>query len=384
MSARIVESSNADIPLEGLTVAAEFHDTWLNEVNSNSQGLVNFTFFIPDSHPLGQIDTILYFNGSSTLHNTITLISTITVRSSTLITVDNITENPAAGEIFNVTGTLTSSNGSAIIDRQGNTLAPSLIFEIDGDDDTFTVLSSNVELNGSWSASIRLDLTFPRGTHNISATFTPNVNYYQSSTGLGFFDSRGYSLLTIVSPLDLDPDSRIVRGEEMNISLSLIDNSASPVDSVVVSIIVDGVIISNVTTGSSGLANTSFVVDSNRVAGPMEINVIFSGIEGTTGLVGDETSTRVIVLAPTVIEITDITGSSISGESVTFHGTLLDEHGDPLIENGVESGGVIHLSIDGSDVGAIYTALSNSSTGIWSITYDLPFCLLYTSDAADE
>ena len=76
------------------------------------------------------------------------------------------------------------------------------------------------------------DLTFPRGTHNISATFTPNVNYYQSSTGLGFFDSRGYSLLTIVSPLDLDPDSRIVRGEEMNISLSLIDNSASPVDSV--------------------------------------------------------------------------------------------------------------------------------------------------------
>ena len=372
LSARIVESSNADIPLEGLTVAAEFHDTWLNEVNSNSQGLVNFTFFIPDSHPLGQIDTILYFNGSSTLHNTITLISTITVRSSTLITVDNITENPAAGEIFNVTGTLTSSNGSAIIDRQGNTLAPSLIFEIDGDDDTFTVLSSNVELNGSWSASIRLDLTFPRGTHNISATFTPNVNYYQSSTGLGFFDSRGYSLLTIVSPLDLDPDSRIVRGEEMNISLSLIDNSASPVDSVVVSIIVDGVIISNVTTDSSGLANTSFVVDSNRVAGPMEINVIFSGIEGTTGLVGDETSTRVIVLAPTVIEITDFTGSSISGESVTFHGTLLDEHGNPLIENGVESGGVIHLSIDGSDVGAIYTALSNSSTGIWSITYDLP------------
>ena len=69
----------------------------------------------------------------------------------------------------------------------------------------------------------------------------------------------------------------------------------------------------------------------------MEINVIFSGIEELTGLVGDETSTRVIVLAPTVIEITDITGSSISGESVTFHGTLLDEHGDPLIENGVES-----------------------------------------------
>ena len=372
LTARIVESSNGDIPLQGLGVSAEFHDTWLDEVNSSSQGLVNFTFFIPDSHPLGQIDSIFYFNGSTTLHGTLTLISTITVRSSTLITVDNITDNPAAGELFNVSGTLTSSNGSAIIDRQGNTLAPSLIFEIDGEDDTFTVISSNVELDGSWSASIRLDLTFSRGTHNITATFTPNVNYYQSSTGTGIFDSRGYSLLTIVSPLDLDPDSRIVRGEEMNISLSLIDNSALPVDSVVISIIIDGSIISNVTTDLSGLANASILVDSNRVAGPMEISVIFSGIEGTTGLVGDESVTRVVVLAPTVIEITGITGSSIAGESVTFHGTLLDEHGQLLVEDGINSGGVIHLSIDGLDVGAIYTTLSNSSTGNWTINYELP------------
>ena len=148
----------------------------------------------------------------------------------------------------------------------------------------------------------------------------------------------------------------------MNISLSLIDNSALPVDSVLISVIVDGLTISNVTTNSLGLANASILVDPNRVAGPMEISVIFSGIEGTTGLVGDESVTRVVVLAPTVIEITEITGSSIAGESVTFHGTLLDEHGELLIEDGISSGGVIHLSIDGSDVGAIYTT-----------------CLLYTS-----
>ena len=67
LTARIVESSNGDIPLQGLGVSAEFHDTWLDEVNSSSQGLVNFTFFIPDSHPLGQIDSIFYFNGSTTL-----------------------------------------------------------------------------------------------------------------------------------------------------------------------------------------------------------------------------------------------------------------------------------------------------------------------------
>jgi len=377
LGARLVESSNDDLPLEGLSVSAEFHDTWLPEVSSNVQGLVNFTFFIPNDHPLGQINIIMYFNGSNTLHNTLTLISTITVRSPTVITLDNITDNPAAGESFNVSGTLTSNNGSSIIDRQGNTLAPSLTFQIDGQGDTFSVISSNVELDGSWSANIRLDLTFPRGSHDINATFTPNVNYYGSSVGDGFFDSRGYSLLTILSPLDLDPDSRIVRGEEMNISLSVIDNSALPVSLVVLDVIVDGIIISRVTTDSLGLANTSIIVNSTRIAGPMEINVMFSGIEGSTGLVGDESMTRVIVLAPTILEMTGVTGSAIAGESITFHGNLLDEYGQALLDEGVKTGGIIHLTVDGIDVGAIYSTQSNASTGEWSVTYNLPLDIDY-------
>jgi len=95
----------------------------------------------------------------------------------------------------------------------------------------------------------------------------------------------------------------------------------------------------------------------------MEIRVVFSGIEGSTGLVGDESITRVIVLAPTVLEITEVTGSAIAGETVTFHGTLLDEHGQSLLDQGVETGGVIHLTIDGIDVGAMYSTQSNYSTG---------------------
>ena len=114
------------------------------------------------------------------------------------------------------------------------------------------------------------------------------------------------------------------------------------------------------------------MVDSNRVAGPLEITVTFAGIEGSTGLIGDESITRVIVLAPTVVEINEITGSAIAGESITFHGTLLDEHGQALVDEGVETGGIIHLSIDGVDVGAIYSTQSNASTGEWSLTYNLP------------
>ncbi|MEC8914249.1 MAG: hypothetical protein VYA52_03390, partial [Candidatus Thermoplasmatota archaeon] len=87
---------------------------------------------------------------------------------------------------------------------------------------------------------------------------------------------------------------------------------------------------------------------------------------------GDESWTRVIILAPTELEITSITGSAIAGESVTFSGTLLDEHAQFLIHGGNPRGGIIHLEIDGATVGPVYSTQSNASTGEWSITYDLP------------
>ncbi len=42
------------------------------------------------------------------------------------------------------------------------------------------------------------------------------------------------------------------------------------------------------------------------------------------------------------------------------------------MENGVEEGGLIRLSIDRIDVGPLYTSVSNNSTGSWSISYDIP------------
>ena len=43
-----------------------------------------------------------------------------------------------------------------------------------------------------------------------------------------------------------------------------------------------------------------------------------------------------------------------------------------LKEDGNLSGGLIHLYIDGVDVGPAYTVFSNSTTGQWSITYQIP------------
>ena len=115
--ARLVESSDNDRQIGNATIGAKFHDTWLPAIQTNGVGVVNFSFAIPHSHPLGLIAITLFFNGSSTLHSTITTITTITVRSPTILTVDPITDNPAAGDSFSVNGTLPSSNGSGITDR---------------------------------------------------------------------------------------------------------------------------------------------------------------------------------------------------------------------------------------------------------------------------
>jgi len=209
------------------------------------------------------------------------------------------------------------------------------------------------------------------------ATYTPTVNYYGASSGNSTFDSRGYSLLTITDPQDLDPDSRTIRGDVISVNISLIDNAGQPVVAEPVDILIDGVFPSRGSTDINGSMNALIDVNITRVPGPMTITADFAGISGTTGLLGDESWTRVIILAPTELEISSITGSAIAGESVTFSGTLLDEHGQFLIHGGNPRGGIIHLEIDGATVGPVYSTQSNASTGEWSITYDLPLDVDY-------
>ena len=209
------------------------------------------------------------------------------------------------------------------------------------------------------------------------ATYTPTVNYYGASSGNSTFDSRGYSLLTITDPQDLDPDSRTIRGDVISVNVSLIDNAGQPIVAEPVDILIDGVFTSRGSTDINGSMNALIDVNITRVPGPMTITADFAGISGTTGLLGDESWTRVIILAPTELEISSITGSAIAGESVTFSGTLLDEHGQFLIHGGNPRGGIIHLEIDGATVGPVYSTQSNASTGEWSITYDLPLDVDY-------
>ena len=153
---------------------------------------------------MGPITITLYYNGTWNLLPDASPINTVTVRSITVLVVDTITDNPIAGGGFNVTGSLVSDNGSAIITRDGTPMLPTLTFDIDGFTNTFTVANGTAQGNGTWWAWVTLDADFPRGTHLITAEYTPTVNFYEFSTANNTFDSRGYSVLTITAPLDLN------------------------------------------------------------------------------------------------------------------------------------------------------------------------------------
>ena len=135
-------------------------------------------------------------------------------------------------------------------------------------------------------------------------------------------------------------------------------------------------------TDSNGESSSIISIDSFTSPGPIKIDVSFNGINGTTGLLGDESWTRVVVLAPTIIEILEINGSFIAGEKITFAGTLTDEHGQSLLEGEDNSGGILHLYIDNVDVGPLYTTQSNATTNFWNITYDIPSDIEYGQHSA--
>ena len=355
-------------------VAAEFHETWMPENTTDANGSVSFTYNVPMSQPLGPIIVTMYYNGSWKLHPDASPITTITVRSITVLVVDPITDNPISGGGFNVTGTLFSDNGSAVITRDGTPMLPTLTYDIDGYTTTFIVANGTAQGDGTWWAYVTLDADFARGTHVLTADYTPSVNFYGASTANGTFDSRGYSVLTITDPLDLNLDDRVVRGDTFNLSILLIDNAGDPIANE--SVQIDGLTIGDsaiATTDANGLATVTLLVSNMTTPGAHTISATYPGLAGTTGVIGDAAAVQIIVLAPTVLTIDSIEGTMIAGQTLVLNGTLLDEHGAALLDSaGNVSGGVIHLYVDGVDVGSVWSVISDGPSGAYSLTYTLP------------
>ena len=374
----LIESSDTTVngqprALNFTPVIAQFHETWMPEILTDVNGSANWIYQVPNTQPLGLITVTLLYNATNVweLHPTTHQINTISIQSITILVVDNISSNPISGGSFDVTGSLVSDNGSGIISRSGAGLFPQVQINIDGFTNNFQVSNAIAQPNGNWTAVITLDNDFPRGTHLLSASYTPTVNFYLGSNGNNSFDSRGFSVVTILNPEDLHPDSRTIRGENVSVQIQLQDNALASISNATVTIEFPTLNISTiVTTDANGTAWGLLNVPSDTTPGPLSVNASYSGMPGPTGVLGDEDSIMVVILAPTVITIDSVEGEFIAGQDIWINGTLLDEWGAVLQSSGVPSAGVLRLSIDGIDTGEFVE--SNATTGSYSLMYTVP------------
>ena len=104
----------------------------------------------------------------------------------------------------------------------------------------------------------------------------------------------------------------------------------------------------------------------------MDIDAVFAGIPGSTGILGTQTNTSFVVLAQTNLTITDYPESIVAGDFITVNGTLLDDLDSPLLDSGVPSSAVVHLVVDGESVASIETDALNGSFSIgWAVPQDI-------------
>ena len=375
ITGRLMESSNLFAPLSGFDVDIQFHETWLAGTQTDGEGYANFSHQIPMSHPLGLIIVSLVFNGSSDLLNTQVNLSTITIRSTTIMVVDPIAANPVAGTSFNVTGRVVSDNGSGLEQRDGSVLPSNILFSLNGLPTGFSVTGGSVTTGGIWSATILLGEGFEAGNNSLEASFIPNVNYYIGSTVNTSFDSRGFTSLIFVQP-SLDGiglpslNDRTERGNDVQIQVLLRDNTQSAVAAQQVIVTLIGTDVSIIlTTFENGTGVGVLTVPSNQTIGFNDLEVTFAGTPGTTGLIGSNASTQFVVLAQTNLVISSSPSTLVAGDSFTVQGILLDDLNQTLAINGNSSLAIVHLLVDGIPVSSIET---DALTGNFSIGWTLP------------
>ena len=381
MSAKLVEASDLFAPLDNYEVALRFHEAWLAPTQTDAEGFANFSYNIPYDHPLGLIVVQMVFNGSTDLLSTSANLTSITVRSLTFLVVDNITANPVAGTSFNVSGQIVSDNGSGLVERDNSTLPnANVLFSIDGLPTGFTSSGGIIGADGYWNATLLLGETFGAGTHVLEVTYIPNVNYYVGSDTNTSFDSRGFSIMNFLKPA-LDGigqpslNDRTERGDLVDFTVLVRDNQGNPLanQSIVVSLTSTlndpSPVQITVLTAENGTAWGNLTVPSNMSVGPSDLHADYSGIAGTTGILGTNASTRFVVLAATEVAISDAPDVLVAGDMLQVNGTLLDDLGLLLQEGGADSSAVVHLLIDGVPVASLET---NAVDGSFAFAYTLP------------
>ena len=369
LEVRILLEDNTGAPIDGQQVtlslpATETTDEVSVIVTTLPNGTATGSLLVPSNASVGISDVLASYNG---IPGTTGLIGYNTstefvILSQTNMTILEHTESLVAGEMLYVNGTLLDDLGMPLYVDGVESVAIVRLF-VDGvpvasvQSDAFT---------GVYSISYLVPESTTSGPHMVEVRFTGGRDwvdpvgigdsvdpefYLPSSATVDFNVSVPTQILLIT------PSGEVNREDTMTIQGRLLDVVDNPLQNLSIEIYLDGIWMTNVTTGETGLFSAIIPVPADADLGPVSLETRFNGTlfylpSEASGTWTIYSQILVTVNVPSPLAVTDTT---------TITGSVLDNQLQPI------EGHVVELVVDGFILTQVTTGADGTFTYEWTV-----------------
>ena len=193
-----------------------------------------------------------------------------------------------AGQTLIVNGTLLDEWGLSLLDTEGNASGGVIHLAIDGNGVGSTWATISNGTTGEYSLVYTLPQNIEAGGHTLEVSFlggylwvdpvgsgdSVNPEYYLGSTATSQFNATQPTTVSIVAG-----GGEIDREELISLSGVLLDSVDRPVGNMTISIYLDGIFLTNVTSTENGTFDVFYPVPADMTLGPVSMDVQYAGAE---------------------------------------------------------------------------------------------------------
>ena len=280
-----------------MTLSVWMNGQFLTNVTSDAEGVVSILYPVPSDMPLGTQNVEVRFAGAP-LYLPSNATTTFDVYAPIVVTLDAI-DTAAVGDTVIIIGT--------IRDNIPENWVPGHIVTIRVDN---TIIgSATTEIDGSWTLEWIVSPSFSIGVHEIVAYSEPQGFYLGGESNTTIVIKHNAEITNLI----VEEGGVATRGETWNLSGILVDGDTSPripIEGAIITIEVDGTVLTTVTTDSSGAFTTQIPVLVTYERGAHKIRVSY---EGSDQFIGAEGNVTAYTWSDVSIEIIDVSDNNIRG-----------------------------------------------------------------------
>tara|TARA_B100001250_G_scaffold409695_1_gene434576 strand:- start:216 stop:2027 length:1812 start_codon:yes stop_codon:yes gene_type:complete len=297
--------------------------------------------------------------------------TTFDVYAPIVLTVDAI-DTSAVGDTVVISGT--------VRDNLPDNWVPGHIVTIRVD--SSIIGSATTEVDGTWTLDWIVGPAFTIGVHDIVAYSEPQGFYLGGQANTTIVIKHNAE----ITSLSLDEGGVATRGGNWNLSGILVDSDTSPripIEGAIITIEVDGLFLTTITTDSSGFFTTQIPVDVSSARGQHTIRVSYGGNDQ---FIGDVSNVTAYTWSDVIIEILDVSDNNIRSNSshpIVITGRIIEIGGTG---NAVSNSDISLIWAGAKESGAVVTW--DNATGQFTVSLvgrspmkgDLDFTLKMASD----